>query len=342
MHSVLEEREVDWRKDSEALRGLYGTTWKGHPILNERYFDWQFLENPAGKAIGYCAVPTESRSFCAGIYAVIPITVLVQGQRQEFSTSLYTMTHPGYYRRGIFGRLAKETYKKCSEMGILGTIGVPNNSSLPGFVGVLGFKAIGQFQVIGRPAQFPRSFKEVAYIKYLSSERDLSDLKFDLDLLKAKSGVVLAERSKDFITWRFFRCPGFKYHLFVALDHSKSVKGMIVVRCTTKRKVPVTVLVDFLLDHTLPEADAICRDLLSQAYRLAWRHLSPIVITLVNPFSHEGQLLFHNGFKRLPRAILPHDSSFILKLYINMSDHLTSDLQRFENWYFSFADYDIF
>lgn len=339
---LVYERRADWERDGELIRLLFKTTWRGHPITNKRYFDWQFREKPRGEGIGCCAIPVERSELCAGIYAVVPATILVADQRVDFSTSLYTMTHPDFYRMGIFGRLARKTYEECVRVGICGTIGIPNNKSLPGFTEALGFTTIGRFQLLARMARLPHTSDKSKQLKRILSEKDLSNLVFDLDMLKAKSGVVLAERSPDFISWRFLRCPGVRYHLVVAVDDSKVVRGMIVVRSAKKRRVPITVVLDFLVQETFSEAGAIAAALLSEADRLAWRHLSPVVMTLVNPSSYEAKLLSRQGFKKLPRVILPHDSNFIIKLHRDLPDDLKQRILDFENWYFSFADYDIF
>ena len=156
-----EGREVEWSKDSKLLRNLYGTTWSGHPITRERYFQWQLQENYDGCAIAFCAEPKDRKDILAGVYLVLPTGLLVGEQRLKFSSSLYTMTHPSYYKKGIFKRLAKQTYNKAFEMGICGTVGVPNNNSLPGFEKRLGFEVIGQFDLMGRIA-FPFAWRDAS------------------------------------------------------------------------------------------------------------------------------------------------------------------------------------
>jgi hypothetical protein len=65
-------------------------------------------------------------------------------------------------------------------------------------------------------------------------------------------------------------------------------------------------------------------------------------MALVNPSSYEAGLFSRSGFRRLPKAVLPHDSNFILKLHRALPDNLKERLHDFENWYFGFADYDLF
>jgi GNAT superfamily N-acetyltransferase len=341
--NLLHDRRIDWDADGEALRRLFETSWKKHPILRKEYFDWQFLGFPGHRPLAYCAAErSQDRDAFAGAYIVIPTTVLADHHRLSFSTSLYTITHPQYYRRGIFARLAERTFRECRETGVVGTVGVPNNNSLPGFVGVLGFRAIGQFHVVARIAKSPRLPKHSVHVREVATERHLSDLTFDLSERKAQSGIVLAERSKEFIAWRFLHCPGAKYHVLVAVDGNNRAEGMAVLRFTTKKAVPLTVLVDFALVHMSPDADLIAQSLFSRISLLAWKHFCPLVITLVNPHSYEGEALAQMGFRRLSRAVLPHDSNFIIRLHGEVPENLSNRLYDFKSWYFSFADYDIF
>ena len=144
--------ELRWDSQADALKGLFAAVWGGHRITGMEYFAWQFLEGPKGRPIAHCARPDDAAAGAlAGVYLVTPGTLLAGTHTLEFSTSVYTATHPDYQRRGIFGRLAELTYDKCSREGIAGTVGVPNNNSLPGFRR-LGFQVLGSMEVLVRTA----------------------------------------------------------------------------------------------------------------------------------------------------------------------------------------------
>ena len=338
------EKKVDWVADGEGLRRLFATTWKRHPILRKDYFDWHFSEKPGEGTIGYCAVTNDGRTV-AGVYSVVRTPVLVDGQSLTFSTSLKTMTHPLFYGKGLFVRLARRTYDECCGAGILGTIGVPNNNSLPGFVNSLGFKSLGKLSVMSRIApcfRFDNCKGNGFRITEFGSEAELTKVRFRLDQVKAERGVVICERNEAFLSWRFFHCPGVKYRVLAAIDRKDSAIGLLVLRFATKRHLPITVLLDFIIDETSPEAEIVANQLFAKASRLAWQHLSPVMITLVNPHMYETSVLSRLGFRPLPRAMLPHDSNLIIKFHKDLPDKLSHQLSRFENWFFSFADYDIF
>ncbi len=335
-------REIEWHRDSLLIRDLYNTTWKRHPITKKKYFEWQLLENYKGSAIGFCAEPESRKDILAGIYLVLPATVLVDNQSLNFSTSLYTMTHPSYYKTGIFKSLAKQTYNKSFGMGILGTVGVPNNDSLPGFSRALGFEVLGQFDLMGRIASPFHFHRQKVNMYKIISEKNLKSVEFALGYRKAESGVILFERSADFIRWRFMRCPGVSYQILITLGSNNSVTGLMVLRNAKKRGLPITVIVDFIVDHTLKDSELICETLLSYANFYAWKTFSPFIVTLVNYFSYEAGVLSKSGFRKIPKKILPHESNFILKFHDNLPVELKNRMKKFENWYFSFADYDIF
>lgn len=338
-------RKIEWERDKTNIQNIFATTWKKHPILTEPYFNWQFLGLPNKRPIAFCSYKDDHmKEFITGLYTVIPTTILTDNQKVSFSTSVYTITHPEHYGKGLFTKLAVRTYDECNREGIIGTVGVPNNNSLHGFTNSLGFKAIGKFAVIGRIAKFPiihRPLKSLN-IKEISSDKDMQDFVFDLDKRKADFGVVLFERNISFISWRFLNCPSVHYNIAVAYDHNNSVLGMVVLRKATKKSIPLTVIVDLIVDHKSQAANDVVKSLLAYAMNFAWQHFAPIIITLLNPYSFEARALNNHGFYRLPNIIMPHESNFIIKLHDSLSGNIATNLYDFKKWYFSFADYDIF
>lgn len=337
-------REVNWDEDDEPLRELFSTRWKRHPITTKTHFDWQLLENYKGRAIAFCAVPKCSGEALAGVYIVLPNNVLVEGQVIRFGTSIFTLTHPLHQKKGIFVKLAQETYEKCKKNGIVGTIGVPNNKSLSGFSKDLGFSVLGKFALFARVAVpfRSRSNNNNIIVKEIIKESELQSFDLALDRRKSKSGVIIHERSQDFIAWRFFKCPSYKYKVFISLDTDNLVTGLVVFRCAKRKGIPLVVIVDFIIDNTHNDRKAIATKLLAFVNKYALKTLSPFIVTLSNPFSYEASELLGNGYRRLPKQILPHEANFILKFNGYQSEQLTNLMNAFENWYFSFADFDLY
>ncbi len=336
-----QDQELQWDRHAEALRQLFASVWPDDLVVRKEYFEWQFLQGPKGKPVAYCVQPEPGKSFLAGVYLVMPATLLVADRALDFSTSVYTATHPEYQRQGIFSRLALLTYEKCKERSISGTVGIPNNNSLPGFR-ALGFSVLGQMAVVARTASPAFAMERGRSVKEFSSPDDFDGLDCSLDQAKARSGTVLFSRGADFLTWRYLNCPGIRYRIFGAVDRRHRLTGLVVLRSAMKKGLRLTVVVDFLVNRTAPGADAAARALLRQAHRFALKNVAPVLVALTAPFSYEAGMLAANGFKKLSRKLLPHDSNLILKLHSDELGALAPRLTNFRNWHFTFGDYDIF
>src|SRR5688572_26250181 len=76
--------------------------------FSSRYFNWKYLDNPAGKAIAFVA---EHNNHIAAFYGVIPEYYLVNNKKEIVYQSMDTMTHPEYRKSGLFTKLANLTYE---------------------------------------------------------------------------------------------------------------------------------------------------------------------------------------------------------------------------------------
>ncbi|WP_158797182.1 GNAT family N-acetyltransferase [Pedobacter sp. L105] len=67
-------------------------------------------------------------------YGVIPCLMSCNKRVTLSAQSADTMTHPDYRKKGLFVKLAEQTFELCRETGIHIIFGFPNQNSLPGFV----------------------------------------------------------------------------------------------------------------------------------------------------------------------------------------------------------------
>jgi hypothetical protein len=72
------------------------------------YFDWKYRQNPAGPAIGNIARSQSGE--IAAFYGMIPEVCVYRGEQHRVYQSCDTMTHSRHRRRGLFQRLAEQTY----------------------------------------------------------------------------------------------------------------------------------------------------------------------------------------------------------------------------------------
>lgn len=82
----------------------------------------------------------------AAYYGVFPVVLDYFGKDYLVAQSGETMTSPEHQKKGLFTRLAKETYKKSKEEGIELVFGFPNENSAPGFTKKLDWVFNGYMQ----------------------------------------------------------------------------------------------------------------------------------------------------------------------------------------------------
>lgn len=113
--------------------------------LTENVLRWQYQQNPLGHALGFSAWDGNE---VVGHYAAIPISAEVNGRHELGLLSLNTATHPSYGGRGLFTRLAENTYRRAVDAGFGFVIGVSNSASTHGFVHRLEFQNVGKLMAL--------------------------------------------------------------------------------------------------------------------------------------------------------------------------------------------------
>jgi GNAT superfamily N-acetyltransferase len=111
--------------------------------FHAEYLAWLYAENPEGGVIGFNAW-CDAR--LAGHYAVIPIRARLCGEVVRGALSVNTAVHPDHRGKGLFTRLAEQTYELARERGVGHVIGVANAASTHGFVRSLRFQTLGPLE----------------------------------------------------------------------------------------------------------------------------------------------------------------------------------------------------
>lgn len=108
------------------------------------FLNWQYAQNPVGKAVGYDAWEGDE---LAAHYVTIPVVYSLDGVQKKGLLSLNTATHPKHQGKGLFTQLAAKTYELAASMGYEFVIGVANQNSTHGFLKKLGFYLIAPLDV---------------------------------------------------------------------------------------------------------------------------------------------------------------------------------------------------
>lgn len=130
--------QVDDAAIDESSR-LLRTVWPSEPKFLPPALKWLYRANPVGEVMGFNAY---AGADLAAHYATVPIEASVDGIAMKGLLSLNTATHPSHQGKGLFTRLANETFEAARAEGYAFVVGVANASSTPGFVRKLGFQLV--------------------------------------------------------------------------------------------------------------------------------------------------------------------------------------------------------
>ncbi len=137
---TIEVRKIQVDEASiEESSLLLRTVWPSDPKFLPSYLKWLYRDNPVGHVVGFNAYEGTT---LAAHYATVPLEASVEGKAMKGLLSLNTATHPSHQGKGLFTRLANQTYEEAHAAGFAFVIGVANASSTPGFVRKLGFQLV--------------------------------------------------------------------------------------------------------------------------------------------------------------------------------------------------------
>jgi Acetyltransferase (GNAT) domain len=159
-------------------------------------FEWKYLRNPAGPAIGHVARSTTGE--LAAFYGMIPERFRWGQSEHRIYQSCDTMTHSRHRRKGLFQLLAQETYAlaRSADPGFF-AFGFSGATSTPGFY-KMGWTS---------PFEVPHRFKPrlLAKLGSGSGPEKLTTLPETLpDLMRQREATRTHSRVfyPEFVEWR--------------------------------------------------------------------------------------------------------------------------------------------
>jgi hypothetical protein len=201
--------------------------------VNLRYFQWKYLDNPAGHFIGFVAIEEETAAIGA-YYGVIPQMLIISGLPRKVYQSCDTMTHSAHRRRGLFQKLALECYRYLRETDRLFVIGYGGANSTPGFL-KFGWQQVFDFRYYFKPAllcSLSGSKKEDA--KEFTVETTLEFLD-DWKTPVSQHNAIHSVRSSIHTRWRMNN-PLHHYHC-ISYRKSTQVQGYVIYYIDGKKLV---------------------------------------------------------------------------------------------------------
>jgi predicted N-acetyltransferase YhbS len=157
-------------KDYSRLLSL---VFPGTQKYTTAFVDWQYAQNPVGKALGFDAF---SGGKMVAHYVALPVEYLYKGKVMKGILPLNVATDPAHQGKGLFTKLAAMTFDHAKEAGYHFVIGVANQNTTNGYATRLGFDMLGPLDVkifVGRlkPRIANRDFFQCHYSPEVMSWR---------------------------------------------------------------------------------------------------------------------------------------------------------------------------
>lgn len=363
--AVVEEKCYNWRprifeiKDFEQITYMTKNLYGDVDISHTGYINWQYLNNPNGKAIIWLAENTESGEL-AGQYVVLPIKIKIYNDIFMASLSVNTLTALKYQKRGIFTSLAEKTYQTCIDHNIVMTYGFPNQKSYHGLK-KLHFTDIGSLTLFIRPVNFAALAKSITGLKSISKmakylqlpynaffkpekisckikEIYCFDKSFDVfwDSVKNKYPIMVV-RTSEYLNWRFVKIPKRKYRIFAAYNQNGVMTGYIVLRRFILNQLVCGGIVDFILrDNAITAGNA----LINKAIEVYKKEEVDLIGFLGVEHAEETKIINNNGFVKCPERFQPQPFPLLVKRHFDNIINI-NNIFNIKNFYLVMGDYDV-
>lgn len=328
-------------------------------ISNADYLEHEYYKNPAGDVLMDIAWNDEKEE-AGGQYAVIPMWLVLRGERKKCLMSVNTLTREEYRGQGIFKQLATRVYERAEQEGYFLAYGMPNQNSYPGFLKYLHFSDLGAVPLYLRPLVISNMVKsylksgflstlakpfnflfkikskcpeQVKLIEVTKDNLDIADTFWEK--VKTKYDVMIA-RDSSYIAYRFLDIPRRKYICMYAFDRNEVV-AYAVGRVMDVANINCGMIADFLyVDGHEDAARYLLADMMQRLKAIG----ADMAGCMVPAGSAEGKLIRKSGFFKCPKFMEPQPFRFIYRSFDPTVDdqYQANDLT---NWFFTLGDYDV-
>lgn len=341
----------DTDEEKSDILNLTMNTFGDVEIANSSYFDWQYRKNPNGKALITLARDDLDNSII-GTNTIIPLVLLVDGDEIISSLACNVQVHPNYRGKKVFSKLLSSMHEYALSNDIHSLFAIPNDNSFKAFIND-GSIEISQLPLLIKPIRFSQYFnftlrqilkpfdifwkKQDPFLSDIEQFHDDFDDSFeDLARKTSKRITVMNSRRKEFLNWRYKNHPTRKYQIFTLKDNDKLI-GYIITKIHNYEKKKIGVILDYMVDANIKDKKKL-KSLVNMAISNFWENNVSVAIATGGNRLLETQLLHESGFFLTPSFLKPESLHFIVNLF--NKEHL--ELTKFDNWFFTFGDYDIF
>ena len=322
-------------------------------ITKASYFDWQYRDNPNGKAIVLLARDDDSKNSLVGTNTIIPQKLLVNGEIITSSLACNVQVHSDYRKKHLFSDLLLSMPNFALTNDIHSLFAIPNDNSFKAFINE-GSSEITRLPLLIKPIKlseyfnsplkqvlkpFDNFWKNSKSFSQIEELHDNFDNSFENLVEKTSKRVsVINNKTKEFLNWRYKNHPTQKYQIFT-LKINNELIGYIITKIHYIGKKKIGVILDYMVnsDH---KNKAQLKNLIYKAISNFWKNDVSMAIATSRNGLLENQLLRNCGFFSAPSFLKPVSLHFIVQTYDDDIEH--NKLKKFKNWFFVFGDYDVF
>lgn len=298
-------------------------------------------------------------------YGLMKVKINYQGRIIDGAVSSATVTDKKFRGKGLFTKLSNATYKSIQNEGCKIIFGFPNSQSFHGFIKNLNWFEICDFPALIKPLRFYPFIQKIVKVNFLSrviacfgkllytsilkifkpsfTKEDIEILSVDqirediTSLWKNSYGGknIAVTRNKDYIEWRYFKKPFFKYNIDLALSRNSEV-GYLITLLDKMLDIKILYIMELV---TMDDDPIIYNRLLQQAEEMARKQDADAVSILSLRNNPNYSLLLRNGFLPVYKKMLPQGIYFGAR--INDKDIDKRYVQDSKNWYISWGDLDV-
>ena len=323
-------------------------------IKNAKYINWQYIENPQGKAIIVLCYDDKKENIILGQESIIPSNLNSKNKTIQASISLNSIVHTKFRRRGIFSKLVNALPELALKNGIVCAYGVPNSSSYHAFLKE-GWKEITRLPLLVRilkpsdyfnnvlnkvlkPFNFCYKINNFERLGIEEYEGDFSDLEILAAKLPARFQVS-QNRNQSYLKWRYANHPTRKYKIRIIKKESEII-AYIITRETDYKGKHIGIILDFVTNGEKNNEKEFVNLVKFALLELQDQNVA-LTIATFHPTILEYKILRKAGFFKVPEFMKPEPLPLIVKNF-DKNDQELKNIENYNNWFFTFGDYGVF
>ncbi|MBI5251275.1 MAG: GNAT family N-acetyltransferase [Desulfomonile tiedjei] len=308
-----------WRDEDEpALLELQRAVSGEGDLTSPEFFDWQYRQNPAGKA--FIGIAQEPGGMIVAQYAAVPLPLRVNGERTTVTFAINAATHPDYRRLSLFTRCAKKVFEDQIKSHITHTFAFPTLYAYLGQMKI-GFRDLGLTHLLMKLHNPEAFLADMGFSKQWSSlgiaggwllktlqrkPRRIQPVQevnsFDgIPVEKLAEPVnIIVDADARWLNWRYVTNPKRRYRIAVARN-SGEIAGFVVHRIENSGSRTWGIIMDLMLS---PKAGIeTVESLMNHVFSANIDSDCSLTICLTSPGSRKEELLRRCGFWTVPKRI---------------------------------------